>query len=200
MRITRLEASDGKRIIIHMEENEPVTLHIHLLTDALLYEGKEFTAEELDTWIRMSRFHEALSAIGPFVGYQPRTTGEVVKRLIRDGYDDETARSVADHLEEHGMLDDRAYAMEYAAQQLTRYGVMRIRHKLKEKGISSEILDRLGMEDDASAALQLTRKKYGSRAEHPDYAMKGKISAYLSGRGFTFDTVQRVVNQLEESI
>lgn len=200
MRIESISHLKRRRIKVTLDTGEAMILSEQMLTEAYLYEGKDIDPESLEALMEENRYREALSAALHYAGYQQRTIRDVERRLDREGCDEAVIARVVAWLVDEGYLDDAAYAKEYALQQLRKYGVRRVRHKLMEKGITETVMDRLDLKDDEQVAMALTQKKFGATLGAIDYTLKGKISAYLSGRGFTFETIHKVVNHYEETL
>jgi regulatory protein len=200
MKIVEIRELKRKRIKVIFDNDAAYLLNQLMLMEAFLYVGKEMTEEEAEALIDVSCKKDAFGIALNYVGYQARTVKEVDRRLQKEEYDQELIKEVLNRMIEEKYLNDETYAVEYYQQNRERYGIRRIRYKLNEKGIGEMILDKIHMEDDLMSAIRLTEKKYGEKLGLLDYTLKGKLSSYLSGRGYMFDTIKRVVSYFEEKI
>ncbi|MCD6435352.1 MAG: RecX family transcriptional regulator, partial [Clostridiales bacterium] len=66
--------------------------------------------------------------------------------------------------------------------------------------INESDIENIHMMDDEKVAYNLLLKKYGKDFDEIEFILKAKMSKYLSQRGFTFDTIKKVVNLYEDEI
>lgn len=108
---------------------------------------------------------------------------EVVETLIKDKY-----------------VDDFRYASAFARDKasIQGWGEVKVRYMLSAKKISRDIIDQALSEIDterASSKLQkLLETKYKSLREDPQCRLK--LLRYALGRGYSYDEVNDLVNQL----
>lgn len=106
-------------------------------------------------------------------------------------------------LKEHGLVDDYNFAVSLILSSLAgsprskRY----IRQKLYEKGVPPEIIDRamadeLGDYDEFAAAKKIGEKKYKTVQHLPQLKAKKRVADFLQGRGFNWDVINKVLNNL----
>ena len=118
----------------------------------------------------------------------------LLKRKILERTDKpELIEPVLDKLVKDGWLDDVRFAECYirSTRDNKGYGPIKIRHKLKEKGISSAIIDKHLFEDHPiweRNAFNIRLKKYGSKKI--DIKERSKQSTFLQSRGFTFSQIK----------
>lgn len=108
---------------------------------------------------------------------------EVVGTLIKEKY-----------------VDDLRYASAFARDKasIQGWGEVKIRYMLSAKKISREVIDLALTEIDQSRAssklLKLLETKYRSLREDPQCRLK--LLRYALGRGYSYDEVNDIVNQL----
>ena len=102
---------------------------------------------------------------------------------------------------EKGYLDDAAYALKYIADMTKRkaIGATRIKAALMTKGVSKQIAEQTiaasGFAESIEAALAAARKKIGNKGKTPE---KDKLWRFLRYRGFSDDSVRKVLKALEK--
>ena len=119
---------------------------------------------------------------------------------------DDTVDMVLYKLEKEGLLDDEAFACEWAATRARhQIGRGRILRELVHKGVSRDVAERavdaLDREEGDAAALALAQKLLRRYAGEPD-AKKAmaKLMAAMARRGYDFESARRAVEQaLEEA-
>ncbi len=111
-------------------------------------------------------------------------------KLKLDGYCPEIIDCVIDYLVTHKWVDDRNLAINYIEYNKHRYSKIMLITKLKEKGISSDIVLELleEIEYDESVALDHIISKKGYDANLDD-KQKQKAIRYLMSQGFSYSDI-----------
>ena len=116
-----------------------------------------------------------------------------------DGNMDE-ARIVLDKLIEDKYVDDYRYSCAYARDKasIAGWGAVKIRYMLRAKGVAGEVIDAAIEEIDESKAdqrlMKLMLNKFKSWKDDPQARMK--LIRYAVGRGYSYDEVTSVFNQI----
>ena len=105
--------------------------------------------------------------------------------------------SVIDILKEYGYINDEAYAAIYCEHYMQKYGVKKLEFELKNKGVSSEIIENAlsGINNDDTLE-EMIRKKVGTK--ELDYKEYSKTVRYFLSKGFEYDTIQSVLTKLRD--
>jgi regulatory protein len=111
---------------------------------------------------------------------------EQVQHVDLDGLlDDLTAR---------GWLSDERAATQLVHAKRSRFGIQRIAHELRQKGIAESLIsDTLPQlkETELEAAREVWRKKFGTAPQ--DEKEKSRQVRFLQSRGFALDVVFKVL-------
>jgi len=106
----------------------------------------------------------------------------------------EEIAAVLDHLEQTGLLSDERTAAAYVSSHAARFGTMKLRHTLRAKGISEELIGACLADDlarEESRALDVWRRKF---AYPPGDAREwAKQARFLQSRGFSNDAIRKVL-------
>ena len=99
--------------------------------------GAELTQEELEALVERSDARRAREKALYLLEHRSHSKRELTEKIARTAASRQAAQAAADHLEEIGLLDDRAYAESYARELVVRkrYGLRRVRQELSRKGI-----------------------------------------------------------------
>ncbi|MCS7174245.1 regulatory protein RecX [Pseudothermotoga sp.] len=138
------------------------------------------------------RIAEALKYAKRLLRFRMRSKVELRERLLMKGFDLETVETVIVELEKLGYLDDEKFAYLYASDMLAvhGYGPLRIRVKLRQLKVDSDIIDRVIERVLRETDLKDILKKIVERKK-----LEGvEVKEYLFRRGFT----QREIDLLEE--
>lgn len=126
---------------------------------------------------------------------------ELNSKAVQKGYRPEYVTLILNDLEQNGYINNSEFARKFASDKfsLKKWGPVKIRFELIKKGIDKQIIDRVLLKETEDLELNkicvdliLKRKRHFLR-ENDSYKRKQKIASYLQGRGFSFDTINRVL-------
>ena len=72
-----------------------------------------------------------------------------------------------------------------------KYGAAKIRQDLKSKGVPDEIAQTVSSADELARAQEILKRKYRTQATTREE--RAKRMRFLQGRGFSLDTIYRLV-------
>lgn len=161
-------------------------------------------AQTLDTAAQLLMLQDR--AIG-MLARARRSRLELERRLRRVADAPEHIRRVLDRLAASGLLDDESVARAEAASRFRRgEGRRKVQQRLAAKGIDRRTVEQvLGevMEEEAVDELALCREaaERRQRSLHslPPEVQRRRLMAYLQRRGFTGETIGRVMRALPRS-
>lgn len=137
-------------------------------------------------------YEEAANHAFKYLGFKARTEKEMITKLQNYGYAEETIEEVLIMLKGYNYIDDEKYAQSYIrdSKNLKRYGKIKIRYGLEQRGISPNIIDTYLDEDgDIENAIHHLNKKVREDTEL-DKKARDKLYAYLLRKGFTHSCIQ----------
>ncbi|MBI5437365.1 MAG: recombination regulator RecX [Nitrosomonadales bacterium] len=112
----------------------------------------------------------------------------------------ENLDALLDDLTACGWLSDARAATQLLHAKRSRFGIQRISHELRQKGIPEELIaDALpGLkESELEAAREVWQKKFGVLPQ--DTMEKARQMRFLQSRGFGFDVIFQVLRPTEKS-
>jgi regulatory protein len=138
-----------------------------------------------------------------FLSYRPRSEYEVRRNLRRKGLEDEVIEEAVARLARAGLLDDAEFARYWVdnRMQFKPRGARALRHELRQRGVSPEIISQAveGLDEDA-AARQVARAGMYRYRDLPARDFQRKMGAYLARRGFSYGVSRPVIEQLLKEI
>lgn len=161
-----------------------------------------------EEWLLPKQYPEALSKAVSFLALRARSRREVEQKLQSRGYMDRTVELVLFKLEKEKLLDDEAFARDWAVARTHRQlGKARILQELRQKGIPRALAEKacadLPGEEQEEQAARLADKllrRYGGEPE--DAKTIQKILAALGRRGFSYeeasDALQAAISRARE--
>lgn len=184
-------AEKVKQTVMVTVEGERYALHPLIWSQYAVFPGEEFDLESL---LSLSRREWSLEAGLRYAGYSMRTRSQVRDHLYKKELDG--GEEILDKLEEWGAINDYEYAMSYARSLERKNGPYHIRSKLREKGISSEIISEIDLYEDPEVITEILEKKYVDWQDiSPKEAMKRQ--KFLVGRGFSFESARKAVESMK---
>ncbi|MBP3400891.1 MAG: RecX family transcriptional regulator [Clostridia bacterium] len=179
-----------------MAEREPIRI------------GQEIDTDELRQWLLPRQYPMALNNAVELLAQRAHASGEIAQKLRRRLYMEDTIEMVLYKLEKERLLDDEAFARDWAASRArSQMGKSRIRQELRMKGISAEMaeiaLEELDEEESEDAAVALARKllrRYSREADERK-AMQ-KLLMAMARRGYGYEesrnAVETALNETDE--
>lgn len=145
----------------------------------------------------------ALAAAYRCLARRDHASQELARKLARKGFPPERIREVLERLSEQGYVDDGRFARQWVASR--PHGPLRIREELRRKGIPEELiqeaLERRSEEDILEQAFRLAQGKWErlNRTKRPFHARRRALSDFLLRRGFSHETVSRVLRRMDSA-
>lgn len=140
--------------------------------------------------------------------YGDRTEKEMVRRLTQKGYDEREIAETMAFLVELQFIDDRRYSMKFVETAMEKgRGPQRIRYELKEKGVSSALIEEAmealyDRDAEKEMALQAAEKALRTMgieapAERLSERDKAKIARRLASAGFSASATYGAISRLK---
>ena len=126
------------------------------------------------------------------------TEREIRRKLCLKKYSDDSIEITLSELKRYNYIDDYSYAEMYAKEVEAKFGKLKIKQKLYEKGISSEIIQSiLETVDNGNAAVEILKRKWRNLPIDGDD--KQKAFRFLAQRGFDFEHAKKAIDTYMEA-
>ena len=119
---------------------------------------------------------------------------EFIKKLSASEFDAADIEAAADWCHAQGFLNESRFAESTSRRLGAKYGVQRVAHTLRQKGVAEEQVSAMIStlkESEQDRASALWTRKFGKIAESG--AEKSKQIRYLQSRGFSFAIIKQVI-------
>ena len=119
---------------------------------------------------------------------------ELVRKLTEHAESAEAVEQLLDELVRRKLLSEDRVAESRANTLSRKFGVSRIRHDLRAKGIADETIERVAAEAQATEvdrAREIWKRKF--REPAVSRADRAKQMRFLAARGFSHDTIRKVL-------
>jgi regulatory protein len=121
---------------------------------------------------------------------------ELARKLAPRAESAEALEHLLDALEARKQLSNERYAELRARQLARKYGAARIRLDLMAKGIAPEVAAHAAAGSELQRAAAILQRKY--RAPAATREERARRMRFLQGRGFSHDTIRRVVSSPDD--
>jgi regulatory protein len=167
--------------------------------------------EENSNGINFEKFYKASLN---YLSFRPRSEKEIrdyLKRKtqnVKPQIDEKIIERIIESLKKSKFIDDEEFARRFIEQRIKiKHKAWRIiKFELRQKGISSELIDNIqnseNSEDavsnnDFKSALELAERKMPRFAKIQDKRkIYEKLGRYLASKGFDWDTVKAVIDRV----
>lgn len=122
---------------------------------------------------------------------------EIEKKLLPVAESEELAYSALEWLTENGLQSDARFCEMYIrSKAMSGYGPVRIKQELKQKGISSSLMETCFEEQEIDWSLELNRltDKKLNGVDKSDLKAKQKCMGFLQRRGFSLDQIYKALD------
>jgi regulatory protein len=196
----------AQRVSVFLDGTFAFGVSVDLMLEFGLRVGRQLSLEEQEHLKAAERLLVARAKALQYLAYRPRTAHEVRQKLRQSGFEEEIVTQVMERLQARGDVNDAAYAQAYLKTRLDRRGEgpQRIRRDLQRRGIHQALLHEtlqqcLTAEDMLAAARTQAARRWPRLAREADPAKRRKkLGDFLYRRGFPYELVQQVMQELED--
>ena len=108
----------------------------------------------------------------------------------------EQLEALLDDLTSRYLLSDQRYAEARRNSRAPRLGDARLAYELRSKGVAAELVSATlaAGEDELTRARRVWQRRFGSLADVGDAAEQARQMRFLAGRGFSGETIRRLLS------
>jgi regulatory protein len=120
---------------------------------------------------------------------------ELARKLAPHAETAEEIEQLLDDLCARRLLSDERYVEMRMNARSARFGNARLAHELRTQGVAGELVDAALSEatDELSRAREVWQRKFGALSEPLDASGRARQIRFLMGRGFSGETIRRVL-------
>ena len=201
MTILSIEELPGKKVKkskVRLQGGEDLCLYMKEVNRLGLKAGDELTDEVYEDIMTMILIPRAKKRAMHLLEKQDRTRANLAQKLREGGYPTRAVEEAVAYVESYHYIDDDRYARNYIRYHQEGKSRRRIFEDLLKKGVAKDVIES-ALEEEYSASeedqiLDLLRKKHYD-LETADLKEKSKIYRFLLGRGFSYQTIDRILSK-----
>ena len=197
MEIIRIK-KEGGRYVLHLSNNETLSLKESVFVRHNLYKGKEIDGDQIAAIVfdgeRQDGIDLALKKLT-----NRKTECEIRTLLSSENFDEEVIDEVVNYLIEYGFVDDESYALLFCRDKrnINGYGPVKIAYILRQKGIDDATIAH-GLEEytadmEQAKIASIVEKKY--LRDGILIKEREKIIRFLLSRGFHYGEIKEVLKR-----
>jgi regulatory protein len=203
MKITKLGRQKRKenRFSLYINGSFAAGLSAETVTKLHLSEGKEIDPEQLQKAIFEEEQQRARDYAFRLLSFRARSQKEILGRLKNRGYPEAVIDSIIQELKNSNLIDDKKFAIMFAQDRLNlaKKGKRVIFAELLRKGVPKpdveEALKKIN--NEIEVAKKLIEKYKNRYARLEPKKRKKKLYDLLLRRGFTFKTIEDIMDRYE---
>lgn len=202
--ITSIKQQKNKnRVNVYLDDKFGFGIDLTNFVTLRLKVNQELTEKEVEEIVRKAEFQKTLDKLLRFAALRPRSEKEVRDYFKRKKVHESLWVDLAKKLKHFELLDDEKFASWWVEQRQNFKPKSRriLKQELGIKGIKKEIIEEvLGKTkiDEEKMAGELLEKKVYKWKGLPSRERRLKMSRYLSGKGFGWEVIERVVGGVIE--
>ncbi len=196
-KITRIKAQKNKkRVNIYLDGKFAFGLDADNFLKAGLKVGKKLTQRQVDDLVFKNEFQKLLNRALRLISRRPRSEKEIRDYLRKRKSPPRLIDSVIKKLKQLRQVNDLEFA-RWWVEQRTAFrprGKFGLTMELKQKGIDKTIIEKtIKKVNELPLANKLAQKKLKTYKNLPREEFYQKMSAFLARRGFSWETIKKVV-------
>ena len=197
MIITKIEIqkNNDDRVNIYLDDRFYCGMSLEIVMKQNLKVGSDIDTAKLDNLILDDEKYKATEKAVKYISNNLKTTKQIKDYLKKKNYSEITINYVLEKLKEYGYINDENYAKSFLLTYSKKYGRLKLKSLLIQKGISELIINSL-LEEVKSDNLELVATKYLKNKEINSNTYV-KLSRFLYSRGYDFDEINSFINRLK---
>lgn len=199
------QKKNSKRCNIFIDDEFAFGLAANLVLDCQLRVGVPLDEETIQRLQTMDQFEAAKEKALRALNRRMRSTGQI-RQLLQD-FPVEIVNRVLDFLQEYNFVNDPEFARGLIADRL-RFrprGWPVLQQELRAKGVAPDIIKSIIAEyknntNEESMAMPMATKKWQADRALDLPNRKNRLYQYLTRRGFDYDLINQIIEQLTREI
>lgn len=206
MIITGINKRDENNIILHLDNGEKLYLSLEVFMKNGLRRGDEISEDRFALFVRENRKYFVRISALRYLANRMHSSHELKIKLVKKKYEKEIVNEVVDELNKRGLINDYAFAVSYAEENIRNklWGKNKVKAGLIQKSISGDIIDTVLSElftedDEIENAVQLAAKKLKTlqSRKYDANKTKQKLITFLMARGYNYELIKNVLYRIK---
>lgn len=199
MKITAIkqQVKRADRYSIYLDGKYSFSLGEGELLKLGLHTGQELTEAELASYRNESAYGKWFDRTLNLLSFRLRSEWELRDYLKRKDCPPEITERILNKLSVNGYVNDEQFAKRWVENRrlLKATSKRRLNQELRQKRISSDIIDKVLAEDETDERQVLRELVAKKRARYSDQT---KLMQYLARQGYNYEDIKSVLNEQDD--
>lgn len=199
MKVTEIVPIDKRRSKVILDEDFTLVLYRGELKKFEVEEGKSITEDIYQKIIDDVLRKRARERVLYLLKSSDKTEQELRKKLKDGWYPQEVIDGTMDFLKNHRLINDESYGKRYVEYHSVKRSKRQIQYELQKKGLEKELIQEImeeqPVDEEAQVRAYLTKKHF--KEKESDAKERNKMMAALGRKGYSYETVARVMGRLD---
>jgi regulatory protein len=200
-KITALKVQKRNRERVNVYLDGKFAFGLARIVAAWLRVGQDLSDERIAELKAQDDKEATYQKVLRYLSYRERSEAEIRQYLHKRQVDESLIEDITHRLLRSGLVDDRRFAQRWVENrsEFRPRGRRALSYELRQKGIPNQIIDEVVEQiDEAELAYQAALKRSEKLSQFQWPVFRKKMYAYLSRRGFSYDTAANIVNRVWE--
>ena len=194
----------GDMVSVEFDDGTVAKVDPEIVVTHRVCTGKVLGDDEVAALCKAQENLESRRTLVKYLQVYRRTEGEAREYLRRRKFRAAAVDSAVAAAHELGLINDVAYANDFAQSRTTcsKHGILRVRYDLKNRGVRDELINTATSEvgsrevqlEQARELAQRRRKSFPAGLELA--AQQRRLAGLLSRRGFQYEIVAQVLHEI----
>jgi regulatory protein len=151
----------------------------------------------------MSNFSEALVFAASYCSISEHCESEVLSKISRFGLAPEDQKNLIQRLKKENFINEKRFVKAFVNDKfrINKWGRIKIRFLLKQKGIQTEIIDeglaQIPEPEYHDMIFKLLKEKRPAIKSKNAYELRSKMIRFASGKGFELSAITYCLKELD---
>ena len=183
-------------------KDEKVEVHLETLYSYKLLSKKEMDENEFEEMMSENEKKLAKQKALKTLSMANKTKKELILKLKQSKFSTEAIDYAMTFVDRYDFIDEENIAKTLVEGKYSkkRYSKRAMMSKLRQKGISSDVIGDsvkdIGDDEEFENAMYFAQKKLRTIRDDDKYKVRNKLMSALSYRGFSYDIIRRVSEDL----
>lgn len=204
--ITKIEVQKNKkdRVNVYVDEEYSFSCSMELVYSHGLKKNKIVDVDEIKDVVSDDNYIYCKETALKIIERTLKTEKEVEIKLRQKGFEENLIDKAINFLKKYDFVNDNKYIKCYVKEKIKKDGKNKIKYNLMKKGIREDLIEKelnevnIDKQQYYNTLMELARKKYEilSKKEADKLKVKKKISDYLLRKGYLWEEIKPVLNDL----
>ena len=204
MRVLKVVKKGKNDVTIQLDDDKYLILKLEVFLKSGLKKSDEISEDRFSFLIEQNKLFYIKQKAFRLLGRRQHSSSELRRKLWNKDYEQKLIDEVIEDLSKNGYIDDTEFIRVFVAEKskTKNWSRKRIKSELIKRGLDSKLIDKIlseqYSESDYDNASTVAKKKVEvlTKRNLEKKELRTKLSTYLFSKGFDYEVIKDVVNQI----